>query len=238
MDPLDTAGNAAKDILTILGDNHISTLVFGAPVIGNFVEGKTKIPLFTVLQTFDAKAAIGISEFSKKWAEHGIEGPYIMELNDIEGMSDSIPEELLDVTMNYQVLEGMDVIKTMPKLNQEHLRAQAELAIRRYIYNLRWKLTQVIGDGQQMEAYLNNLAFYSQLSIRVYHRLTLPWVKSTEDHLEKFIEVFPQSHDDLKELLNHVYKGEPLGSDAVELSTSTLNTVLQPILSKIDEMGR
>ena len=236
MDPIEVAGKAAVEIQEVLGDNHISTLVFGAPVIGNFVEGKTKIPVFTVVEKFDVECANKISGIAKKWSLKDIEGPYIVEMDDIEGMSDSIPEELLDIMMNYQVLEGMDVIKAMPKLNQEHMRAQAELAVRRYIYNLRWRLTQVIGNEKETEAYLSNLAFYSQLSIRIYHRLTYPWIKSTEEHLEKFVVDFADSKDCLKELLNHVYRSEDLKTDPVELSTQIINTVLQPMLKAIDAM--
>ncbi len=236
MDPLEQAGKVADEIQQALGDNHISTLVFGAPVVGNYMEGKTKIPIFNVVEKFDTECAKKMSVIAKKWSINDIEGPYIVEMDDIEGMSDSIPEELLDVMMNYQVLEGMDVIKAMPKLNQEHLRAQAELAVRRYIYNLRWRLTQVIGNEKEMDAYLNNLAFYSQLSIRIYHRLTYPWIKSTEEHLEKFVEDFPDSKDHLKELLNHIYMSEELTTDPVELSTSLIDTVLQPMLVAIDAM--
>jgi len=238
MDPMVIANSVAKEIQDLLGDNHISTLVFGAPVIGNYVEGKTKIPLFTVVEKFDSTTAVKLAEASKNWKTKNIDGPYIMEMEDIEGMSDSIPEELLDITMNYQVLEGMDIIKAMPKLNQEHLRAQAELSIRRYIYNLRWRLVQVIGNPDETEAYLNNLAFYAQLSIRMYNRLVYPWIKTTEEHLEKFAEKFPQSRECLMELLNHVYKCEPLKSNPVDLATDTIDNGLQPILRAIDEMGR
>jgi len=236
MDPIEVAGKVAEEIQEILGDNHISTLVFGAPVVGNYVEGKTKIPVFTVVDKFDVECAKKIAKIASKWSIQDIEGPYVVEMDDIEGMSDSIPEELLDIMMNYQVLEGMDVIKAMPKINQEHLRAQAELAVRRYIYNLRWRLTQVIGNETEMESYLNNLAFYSQLSIRIYHRLTYPWIKSTEEHLEKFVEDFPDSKDHLKELLNHVYRSEDLKTEPIELSTKLINTVLQPMLVAIDAM--
>lgn len=236
MDPIELAEKVANEIQESLGDNHISTLVFGGPVVGNYVEGKTKIPIFTVVDKFDQECAKKMSVIAKKWSLKDVDGPYIMEMDDIEGMSDSIPEELLDIMMNYQVLEGMDVIKAMPKINQEHLRAQAELAVRRYIYNLRYKLTQVIGIDSEMEGYLNNLAFYSQLSIRIYHRLTYPWIKSTEEHLEKFVEDFPDSKDVLKDLLNHVYRSEELKTDPVTLSTQIIDTVLQPMLQAIDAM--
>jgi hypothetical protein len=237
MDPMTIAEHVAKEIKEALKDNGISIMVFGQPVIGTYVEGKSKIPIFVVVDKFDSDTVIKIFEIGKKWRKKNVEGPFVLEMGDIEGMSDSIPEELLDIIMNYQVLEGLDVIKAMPKLNQEHLRAQAELSIRRYIYNLRWHLTQIIEDKEGTEEYLGNLVFYSQISIRVYHRLTCPWIRTTDEHLDRFFKEFPKAQDCLEELLDHVYKSEPLRATPVDIATKTIDVVLQPILQKIDKMG-
>ncbi len=237
MDPISKAEEASRDISEILGDNHVSTVLFGPPVTGNYVEGRTKIPLFVVVDRFDADTAVKISQIHRKWRSENIEGPYVAEMSDMEGMSDSIPDELLDVIMDYHVIEGMDVIKALPKLNQEHMRAQSELALRRYIYNLRWRLTQVLGDEAKTMSYLSNLAFQCQLSIRVTHRLTHPWLKSSEEHLAKFNEQFPEGATELEKLMGVVFEGKELEGKPEQLATDVIDKVLNPLLRTIDDLG-
>jgi hypothetical protein len=153
-------------------------------------------------------------------------------------MEDSVPEELLNVTKNYTVLEGTDVLKTIPQFDKEHLRAQAELTIRRYIFTLRWTLPQVLHNNFQLKCYMNNLAFYCQLSIQLYHRITQPEIKKPEDHINKFYEEFPESRISFETLLNHIYNNKPIEDKPVELLTITIDHVLQIILKKIDQLGK
>ena len=135
------------------------------------------------------------------------------------------------------VLEGTDVLKEIPQFDNEYQRAQAELAIRRYIFTLRWTLPQVLYNSFQLKCYMNNLAFYCQLSIQLYHRVIKSDVRTPEAHIDKFYQEFPQSKLPLETLLNHVYNNEPMESESIELLTNTIDSVLQTILKKIDEMG-
>jgi hypothetical protein len=239
MDPMKLAKDFADEVKGELGQNHICTLVYGPPVTGTFVEGKSRIPLFIIVDKFDSKTAATLADMVKKWKEHPLDGPYIAEVRDLEGMSDSVPDELLDVTLNYRILAGDDVLKSLPELDKEHMRAQAELAVRRYIFTLRWTLTHVLYDYAQLEGYLNNLAFYCQLAIQVYHRLSAPEIVGKEKHVEKFYEEFPGGRDCMTILMNYAYgDASMLDREPVELITCALDTILLPLLQQIDDMGK
>ncbi len=235
--PMDIAKNVAKEISSEIKDSHISTLVYDLPTAEEFSGGKTTIPIFVVVNKFDSTVATKLAYIAQKWSKNGIEGPFIAEINDLKGMEDSVPDELWNVSRNYMVLEGTDVLKEIPQFDNEYQRAQAELAIRRYIFTLRWTLPQVLYNSFQLKCYMNNLAFYCQLSIQLYHRVIKSDVRTPEAHIDKFYQEFPQSKLPLETLLNHVYNNEPMESESIELLTNTIDSVLQTILKKIDEMG-
>ncbi|UCH89328.1 MAG: hypothetical protein JSV49_01385 [Thermoplasmata archaeon] len=239
MDPLKLSQDLAKEMQDVLKENHICTLVYGPPVTGTYVEGKSKIPLFVIVNKFDSTTANIMADLVNKWTDYPIEGPYIAVLQDLEGMSDSVPDELLDVTLNYKLLAGEDVLKSLPQLDREHMRAQAELAVRRYIFTLRWTLTHVLKDYGQLEGYLNNLAFYCQLAIQVYHRLSHPKIVKKEQHLKTFYDEFPEGKECMEILMNYAYgDASMLDREPVDLITCALDTILLPLLRKIDEMGK
>jgi hypothetical protein len=236
--PMDIAKNVAKEISTELSENHISTLAYDLPTIEEFSEGKSSIPLFVVVSKFNSAVALKLADISQKWSNLGIEGPFIAEMSDLQGMEDSVPDELWNVAKNYTVLEGSDVLNDLPQFNKEYLRAQAELTIRRYIFTLRWTLPQVLHNDFQLKCYMNNLAFYSQLSIQLYHRIVYPDIRIPEEHLSKFYEEHPDSKQYLDTLLNHIYENKPLDEKPVDILTNTIDTVLQVILRKIDMLGK
>ncbi|WP_455391432.1 hypothetical protein [[Eubacterium] cellulosolvens] len=236
--PMDVAKEVAKEIKSEISDNHISTIVYDLPNTEDFMAGKSTIPIFVVVNKFDSPVATKLANIAQKWSEEGVEGPFIAELNDLHGMEDSVPDELWNVSRNYMVLEGSDVIKEMPQFDAEYQRAQAELAIRRYIFTLRWTLPQVLHNSFQLKCYMNNLAFYSQLAIQLFHRIKNEDIRTPEAHINKFYEEFPTSRESLETLLNHVYNNETLDTDSIDLLTNTIDNVLQNILKKIDEMGK
>jgi hypothetical protein len=96
----------------------------------------------------------------------------------------------------------------------------------------------MLHEEERIKEYLNNLAFYSVLSIQNYHRIVHPELKTSKEHINKFYEEFPGGKPYLEKLLSHVYEGAPLGLEPLKLVTATFNTVLQPILNKLDELGK
>ena len=236
--PIDIAKKVAKEISMELGDNHMSTLVYDLPNQKDLKENTYAVPIFVVVDKFNSTVATKLAQIAQKWNKQGIEGPFIAEMNDLHGMEDSVPDELLNVARNYTVLEGTDILKIIPKFDKEHQRAQAELTIRRYIFTLRWTLPQVLYNNFQLKCYMNNLAFYCQLSIQLYHRITQPETRTPEDHLNKFYTEFPESRITLETLMNHIYNDKPLDDQPVELLTKTIDSVLQKILKKIDLLGK
>lgn len=236
--PMEIAKEVAKEIKDEISENHISTIAYDMPSHEDFLAGKSTIPIFVVVNKFDSPVATKLASIAQKWSEEGVEGPFIAEINDLQGMEDSVPDELWNVSRNYSVLEGSDVMKEMPQFDAEYQRAQAELAIRRYIFTLRWTLPQVLFNSFQLKCYMNNLAFYSQLAIQLYHRINDEDIRTPEAHINKFYEEFPGSKESLESLLSHVYNNETLDTESIDLLTNTIDNVLQNILKKIDEMGK
>jgi hypothetical protein len=236
--PLEVAKIVANDIKNQLVGNHLSTVTYNLPTKEDYSQGKGKIPIFVVVSKFNTDVATKMANVATKWKESRIDGPFIAEQNDFKGIEDSVPEELWDISSNYAVLEGTDILKQLPKFNKEYLRAQAERTIRGYIFKLRWTLPQALMDESELKTYINNLAFYSQLSIQLYHKIAHPEIRSVKGHLLAFSSGFPESWQYLKGLLEMVYDNKPVGKESVDLLTNTINFVLVGILNRIDTMGR
>jgi hypothetical protein len=237
--PLEVAKAIASDIKDELIGNHLSTLTYNLPTAEEYSSGNGKIPIFVVVMKFNSEVATKLAGIAEKWKESRIEGPYIAEQNDFKGIEDSVPEELWNVMSSYAVLEGTDILKQLPRIDREYLRAQAEKAIRGYIFKLRWTLPQAITDKSELRNYMNNIAFYSQLTIQLYHKITHPDIRTIKGHLVTFSQEFPASWKYLKEILKLVYDSKPLEQEQViELLINTINSVLVTILDKIDKMGK
>ncbi len=237
-EPLVIAKGIAREIKNELMGSHLSTLTYDLPVKESYIAGKGKIPIFVVVTKFNSGVATKLSNIAQKWKDKRIEGPFIAEQADFKGMEDSVPEELWNVSKNYTVLEGMDLLKQLPKFDIEYLRAQAEQTIRGYIFKLRWTLPQALHDPSELKNYMNNMAFYCQLTIQLYHKLAHPEIRTIEGHLINFSKEFPGSWKFLKELMEHIYGSKPVDKDVVELLTNTIDSVFVVILDKIDKMGK
>ncbi len=235
-DPIEVARAIAKDIKENLLGNHLSTITYNLPPRDQYSLGKGKIPIFVVVIKFDSEVVTKVAELAMKWKESRIDGPFIVEQDDLKGIEDSIPEELWNVLSSYSVLEGIDVLKRLPRIDKKYLRAQAEHTIRGYIFKLRCSLPQVIYDPSDLKNYLNNLAFFCQQTIQLYHKLVHPEIRTVKSHLVTFSREFPDSWKYLKALLEVVYSTKTMDSEMVDLLTNTINRVLVTILNRIDKM--
>ncbi len=238
MDPILKATAFADEIVEAIGKNHICTAVYGPPLVGNYIEGKTKIPIFIALNHYDPDNIQAMSDEVAKMKHEGIGGPHVVELVDLEGMSDSVPDELMEVTMNYKILRGNDILRILPEMDYEHARAQAELAVRRYMLILRSQLLHSLGDPEELEGFLTSLAFYCQLSMQLYYRVMGQKFETPTELQEQFYEDFPDAREDFEMLVNYSYgDASDLTKEPIELIASSLDTVLQPLLRQIDELG-
>lgn len=235
-EPIEVARAIAKDIKESLIGNHLSTLTYNLPSKEVYSLGKGKIPIFVVVIKFDSEVVTKVADIVTKWKDSRIDGPFIVEQDDFKGMEDSVPEELWNVLNNYSVLEGTDVLKRLPKFDKNYLRAQAEHAIRGYIFKLRWTLPQAMLDPADMNNYINNQAFFCQQAIQLYHKLTHPEIRTVKSHLVTFSTEFPESWRYLKALLEQVYSKKEVNKEIVNLLTETISHVLVAILKKIDQM--
>lgn len=239
MASMEQAKEIAKEIQEILGSNHVSTMVYGQFLEYGESEGASNIPLLIVVKKFDEGASLKIFKVLKKWSRVGVETPYIAELDDLSGMLDSIPSKLLDIKTRYMVLEGQDILELRTEPEFEYLRAQVELELRRTIYNLRHDLIDVMLRKIPIETYLKNLALACLASIKSYHFVLKPEIKTNNQHLEYFYREFPTGKKYLNSLLEVVYaKEHSQESDLLELITNVIDEVVQPLLVKVDQAGR
>jgi hypothetical protein len=137
------------------------------------------------------------------------------------------------------VLEGQDILELRTEPEFEYMRAQVELELRRTIYNLRHDLIEVMLRKISIDAYLKNLALACLASIKSYHLVLKPEIRTNNQHLEYFYREFPTGKKYLTALLGVVYaKERSQESDLLELITNVIDEVVQPLLVKVDQAGR
>jgi hypothetical protein len=247
----------ANDIEETLGSNHISTSIYGSPVSDkqrDILEDSSKkkdavppIKLFIVVKKFDESCLVKLSLVFSKWKKRvgdRLESPIITEPEELQGILDSVPEKILDLKNNYRVLAGDDLQELSAEPEYEYLRAQVELAIRHHVYSLRHDLFDVLFKEKSMEDYLKQLWVYCIGTLRNYHRLVKPDLKSTQEHIQAFYEEFPQGKPPISDLLEKFYQvlnNRPVDSigkaNLFKLSIGIMSDVLQPMLLKVDNMG-
>jgi len=246
----------AKEIDDTLGPNHISTSVFGSPTDSNQdavmddIETdtyKSPIKLFIVVKSFDENCLVKLSLIFSKWKKKlgpQLESPIITEPLELRGILDSIPEKILELKNNYKIVAGEDLKELSEEPEFEYLRAQTELAIRHHVYSLRHDLFDVLFGKKSMEDYLKQLWVFCISTLRNYHRLVEPDLKTTQEHLQSFYDEFPQGKPVLGELLEKFYQvlnNRPVDSigkaNLFKLSIGIVRLVLQPMLIKVDNMG-
>ncbi len=245
----DKAKAVAADIKKVLDDNHVSTVVYGHYF--DFVENGdvydesesfSNIPLLIVVNDFNEDCALKLYKILKKYDKEGIETPYIVEVRDLKGMLDSIPQKIMDIKANYVVLEGEDILELRSEPEFEYMRAHVEMVLRRMIYNFRHDLILVMLTKLDVTKYIKDLSLASLNAIKNFHMLVHPELTTTNEHLDFFYREFPDGRAPLKELLDCVsaaYRGESIkGKDLLELITSVLNKVIQPLLNEVDRMGQ
>lgn len=240
MASLEQAKVIAKEIQDILGPNHVSTMVYGHFLDDVIDNVDSTIPMLIVVKKFDETTSLKIYKVLKQWMKHGIEVPYVAELDDLSGMLDSIPNKLMDIKARYQVLQGEDLLELRAEPEFEYLRAQVELELRRNIYNLRHDLLEVMLRRIPIDRYMKNAALTCLSSIKAFHAVTRPDITSNNQHLEYFYREFPAARDPLRGLLEMVYSKQINTSekDLLDLLTKVIDEVIQPMLIKVDNIGK
>jgi len=234
------AAEVADEIASGLGENHVCTILYGHGLRKRAgEEGASPFPLLVIVKNFDRYAVNTLSDIAARWRGKGLEGPYILEDEDIKAMGDSIPEEVLEAIIDYEVLKGKDVLKESLVLDREHLRAQCELALRRYIFTLRWGLIQIGKDERMMPLFMENLRFYTGMAAQLY--LRLKGDATSGRSISELIEALKGDMPSAAGLLDSLMEIDIQSSDVdtmVGVSTEVIEKVLQQMLGSIDNMGK
>lgn len=247
-----------KEIVDALGDNHISTLMYGSkmPVKDHEEESEgltddkilaEPVRLFIVVRNFNESCLLKLSVIFNKWKKilgDRVESPYITEHTELLGILDSVPEKILELKTNYSVIAGEDLKELSSDPEYEYLRAQIELTVRHYVYTLRHDLFEVLFDKKGVEEYLRELWVFCISTLRFYHRITKPDLMTTPEHIQAFNQEFPDCKGILSELLEKIYRTinnqqvKSIGkANIYKLSVNILGKVLHPILINIDNLG-
>ncbi len=162
--------------------------------------------------------------------------PLILELSEIEGMMDSVPQLFLNILVHYQTIYGKTLFKGLSAISQEHLRAHTERVLRDYLFQGRIELISGMGDVDEMAIRLENLWDILYCSIRMFHLIKKPWLTMEDEHMESFYKEFPVSKKRFGSFDRKKISGMIL-NDLEEIGYSIVLEGIRPMLDNVDKMG-
>ncbi len=227
----------AADLDAAFGDNHRSSIMFSPSLHRPEDDTVQSVRVLSIVRRFSPDAVHAAAELASKYTDLGFAGPYLLTEVDIEGMVDSVPDQLLDIMSGYQLVAGEDLLAPLlDALDLEHIRAQTEQRVRNIIIDLRWDLVGAL-DEAALEAYLTELGHQTLFVIQLYHLLRRHPPMLLDEHIDRIIDAFPAAKEPLQLLAAHVYEGRGLSYHAqLELVIEVLYGVLLPLLTRIDTM--
>lgn len=162
--------------------------------------------------------------------------PLILELEEIEGMMDSVPQLFLNILVHYQTIYGKTLFKGLSAISQEHLRAHTERVLRDCLFQGRIELISGMGDKDEMVLRLENLLDILYCSIRIFHLIKKPWLTMENEHMESFYNEFPVAKDMFGDLNREKISDLKL-HDLEEIGYSIILEGIRPMLDNVDKMG-
>jgi hypothetical protein len=134
------------------------------------------------------------------------------------------------------MLHGPQPFRNLSSISHEHLRAQTERCIRESLCKARIALVRGLCSQGEMVESIMQIRETMDMTIRLFHILSRPWITEEREHREAFKEEFPGVSvwiDMLdRENLDRMDK-EMLQS----LAHNLIDEGIKPMLMKVDEMG-
>ena len=165
-----------------------------------------------------------------------LSNPLILELNEIEGMMDSVPQLFLNILVHYQTIYGKTLFKGLSAISQEHLRAHTERVLRDHLFQGRIELISGMGDINEMVSRLENLWEILYCSIRMFHLIKKPWLTIEKEHMESFYNEFPVAKESFGDFDRKKMVDMKL-DDLEKIGYSIVLEGIRPMLDNVDKMG-
>ena len=192
--------------------------------------------LLFVVNDVDLNIIKGIHDYIRDQEINGLERILVMEKAEIGGMVDSVPETFLQMLISFQTLYGPQPFNNLSSISHEHLRAQTERCIRESLCRARIQLVAgLCSQGEMVEAIMR-IRELMDLTIKLFHILSRPWITDDKEHRDAFKEEFPgvSVWIDMLDRENMDKMDQQL---LQSLAHNLINEGLKPMLMRVDEMG-
>lgn len=189
-----------------------------------------------VVKDLDLNIINSIHEYIKRNEVKFLDCALIMEKVELEGMMDSVPETFLQILISFQTLYGNQPFLNLSSISHEHLRAQTERCIRESLCRSRMSLMNGLNDKSIMLDSIKHIKDMMDVSIKLYHILSKPWITEAIEHRESFREEFPGvtvwmdmlERNDIENLSHQILSS---------LAHNMIHEGIKPMLMRVDEMG-
>ena len=133
-----------NSILTILGDNLRSIVIYGSASSGEYIPGKSDINLLFVGKRFGLDVFKALEKVVIKGIKRRISTPLFFTPEHIKTSKDVFPIEFLEMSDNHITIYGGDIFEDL-QINDEHLRLECEEQIKRKLIRTRQAWFEVAG---------------------------------------------------------------------------------------------
>jgi len=224
-----------KEIADNIDGEIISAVVWGSDIHGELKEAMD-CNLVIVFDRIDGKKLETVGSIIKEKGGSCMDAPLLVEMDEIEGMMDSVPVSFLNILMSYQTIYGRSLFKGLSSLNHEHLRAQTEQSLRENLFHARKRLYKGFSDRKNMVKEIEMMRGLLKRSIQLYCILKKPWLVNDEEKWSAFFDDFESGDIYIKK-----YHNSDLSSltedDLKKLGFSIIDHGIKPLLTFVDEIG-
>jgi predicted nucleotidyltransferase len=124
------------DLKNTFGDDLISIILFGSGATGEYVPGKSDLNFLVVLTDDSVDSLRKAMDTVARWRKKRVNTPLFMTPEYISSSLDSYPIEFLDITANYRLVYGKDVLQDL-HFQPTEVRVQCERELKGKLLHLR-----------------------------------------------------------------------------------------------------
>ncbi|MCK5772292.1 MAG: hypothetical protein KAH57_00750 [Thermoplasmata archaeon] len=235
MKVIDSATEIFQEIAGINGMDINSVVLYGNDLYLD-TEEADDYKVLIVVEHIDLEITRKLKKALKKQKSLNLSNPLILELGEIEGMMDSVPQLFLNILVHYQTIYGKTLFKGLSAISQEHLRAHTERVLRDSLFQGRIELITGMGDKDEMVLRLEKLLDILYCSIRMFHLIKKPWLTMENEHMESFYNEFPVAKQRFGDLNREKISDIDLYA-LEEIGYSIILQGIRPMLDNVDNMG-
>ncbi|MFO8050303.1 MAG: hypothetical protein R6V01_01220 [Thermoplasmatota archaeon] len=235
MSIIETGERIAKELDEAIGSKIISAVVYGEDIQKE--EGEDKdCSLLIVLEKVDLPTMEILNEKLEELGVDCLKSPLVIEMGEIEGMTDSVPPTFLNIMISYQTVYGSSLFKGLSSINHEHLRAQTEQSLREDLFCARHKFLKGLRSEEEMRRTAGEIRDTFKRSLKLYYLVKKPWITDLKEKWETFLKDF-NVEDPWITRSREMDLSKAGIDDLKKISSALIDNGLKPLLDKVDKMG-